>query len=284
MRSESSSASLTEAVAPAAPSATLPSTTARPGHSARWGPVYLAIATVLGVLALWELASALRLVNPVVLPPPSKVAAAIVRLLGQDFFLKHVRATAYVTTLGLLLGVVLGIVLGVVLALIPPIRHTLYPYVIAFQALPKIVLAPLFVTAFGFGPESKIATAVAICFFPLMLNTMVGLTLVDAEALKLMRALRATEWQVFTKLRLPNALPHIFAGLQTSVTFAVTGALVAELVTGGGSEGLGRLADTFGQQLETELQFAVVVIVSVLGVALVLVAEWLDRRIVFWRR
>ena len=281
MRSASSSASPTEgAPLPAAP----PAAPARPGHLARWGHVYLAIGTVLGLLALWELAPAVGLVHPVVLPPPSQVAVALVRLLGADYFLRHVRATAYVTTLGLLFGVALGMALGVVLALVPPIRHTLYPYVIAFQALPKVVLAPLFVTTFGFGPESKIATAVAICFFPVMLNTMVGLTLVNPEALKLMRALRATEWQVFTKLRLPNALPHIFAGLQTSVTFAITGALVAELVTGGGSEGLGRLVDTFGQQLQTELQFAVVVIVSVLGVALVLLAEWLDRRIVFWRR
>ena len=270
-------ASPTEAAVAALP-------TARPGHLARWGHVYLAIGTVVAVLALWELAAGLRLVHPVLFPPPSKVAAALVRLVGQDYFLKHVRATAYVTTLGLIYGIVLGIVLGTLLAVVPPIRHTLYPYVIAFQALPKIVLAPLFVTAFGFGPESKIATAVAICFFPLMLNTMVGLTLVDPEALKLMRSLRANEWQIFTKLRLPNALPHIFAGLQTSVTFAITGALVAELVTGGGSEGLGRLVDTYGQQLETELQFAVVLIVSVLGVALVLAAEWLDRRVVFWRQ
>ena len=165
----------------------------------------------------------------------------------------------------------------------PPVRHTLYPYVIAFQALPKIVLAPLFVTWFGFGPESKVATAVAICFFPLMLNTMVGLTLVDAEALRLMQALRANEWQVFAKLRFPSALPHVFAGLQTSVTFAITGALVAELVTGGGSEGLGRLVDLFGSQLETDLQFAAVFVVSVLGVAAVLAAAWLDRRVVFWR-
>lgn len=264
--------------------APLPASAARPGHLARRGHVYLAIGTVLGLLALWELASALRLVHPVLFPPPSKVAVALVRLLGQDYFMRHLRATAYVTTLGLIFGALLGLVLGAVLALVPPIRHTLYPYVIAFQALPKIVLAPLFVTAFGFGPESKIATAVAICFFPLMLNTMVGLSLVDAEALKLMRALRASEWQIFTKLRLPNALPHIFAGLQTSITFAITGALVAELVTGGGSDGLGRLVDTYGQQLETELQFAVVVIVSLIGVAVVLAAEWLDRRIVFWRR
>ena len=279
MRSESSSASPTEAAAPAAAAPT-----ARPSHLARWGHVYLAIGTVLGLLGLWELAPAVGLVHPVVLPPPSAVAAAMVRLVGQDYFLRHVRATAYVTTLGLLFGAVLGVTLGAVLALVPPIRLTLYPYVVAFQALPKIVFAPLFVTAFGFGPESKIATAVAICFFPLMLNTMLGLTLVDPDALKLMRALRATEWQVFTKLRLPNALPHIFAGLQTSVTFAITGALVAELVTGGGSEGLGRLVDTYGQQLQTELQFAVVVIVSALGVALVMAVEWLDRRIVFWRR
>lgn len=276
MRSESFSASPTDALALAGP--------ARTGHLARFGHVYLAVGTLLGLLVVWELIPTLGLASEVLVPPPSKVVEALVKLLGQDFFLKHVRATAYVTVVGLVLGVILGLVSGTVLAIVPPIRHTLYPYVVAFQALPKIVLAPLFVAIFGFGPEAKIATAVAICFFPLMLNTMVGLTLVDREALRLMRALRANEWQVFTKLRLPNALPHIFAGLQTSVTFAITGALVAEIVTGGGSEGLGRLADLFASQLQTDMQFALVLIVSVLGVALVLAAEWLDRRVVFWRR
>lgn len=243
----------------------------------------MAAATVLGGLALWELASALKLVHPVLFPPPSKVGAALMHLLGQEYFPKHFRATALNSLFGFAIGTALGITLGAVLALIPAIRRTLYPYIVAFQALPKIVLAPLFVTWFGFGPESKIATSVAICFFPLMLNTMVGLTLVDEDAVKLMRSLRASEWQVFRKLRFQNALPHIFAGIQTSVTFAITGALVAELVTGGGSEGLGRLVDSFGQQLETALQFAVVFIVSVFGVAAVLAAEWLDRKIVFWR-
>ena len=276
MRSESSLASRTDV-------ATLVRDSPRPDQRARYGPALLALGSLFGVLALWELGSALGLYNDVLLPPPSRVAVALGRLLGQEYFLKHVRATLYVTLIGLLLGTGLGLSTGALLALIPPLRHTLYPYLVAFQALPKIVLAPLFVTAFGFGPEAKIATAVAICFFPLMLNTLVGLTLVDANALRLMRALGASDWQVLTKLRLPNALPHIFAGLQTSVTFAITGALVAELVTGGGSEGLGRLADLYGQQLQTDLQFAVVLLASVLGVALVMAAGWLDRRVVFWR-
>lgn len=263
------------------PVATLPARRER--HLARWGPAYLAAGTVLGVLALWELGVAGGLIDPLLLPPPSKVAAALVRLVSADYFPKHLRATSIEIAFGLSLGLVLGIVSGTILALVPPIRHTLYPYVIAFQALPKIVLAPLFVTAFGFGPESKIATAVAICFFPLMINTMVGLSLVDAEAVKLMRSLRANGWQHFTKLRWPNALPHVFAGIQTSVTFAITGTLVAELVTGGGAEGLGRLAELFGLQLQTDLQFAVVLIVSVLGVSAVLLAGWIDRRVVFWR-
>jgi NitT/TauT family transport system permease protein len=277
LRSASSSASPTEQVAWAAPLA------APPSHLARWGHAYLAVGTVLGVLALWELAADLRLVSPILFPPPSKVAAALVWLVGQDYFPKHVRATAYETAVGFAIGVVVGLAAGAILALVPAVRHTLYPYVVAFQALPKIVFAPLFVTLFGFGPESKIATAATICFFPLMLNTTVGLTLVDPEALKLMRSLRASQWQILTKLRFPNALPHVFAGLQTSVTFAITGALVAEIVTGGGSEGLGRLTDLFGSQLDTDRQFAVVLIVSLIGVAAVMAAEWLDRRVVFWR-
>jgi NitT/TauT family transport system permease protein len=249
---------------------------------AGFGHLWLATATIVVLLVLWELTNVLGLVHVIVLPPPSHVARALVRLLTAEYFVKNFRVTLLEILAGFAIGTLSGIALGTVLAVVPIVRRILYPYIVAFQALPKIVFAPLFVTWFGFGPEAKVATAVAICFFPAFINTMVGLQLVSEDQLKLMKSLQANEWQVFAKLRFPNALPQVFAGVQTSLTFAMTGAIAAEFITGA-AEGMGRLAQVFGLQLETDLQFAVVVVVSALGLIAVSIADWVDRKVVFWR-
>jgi NitT/TauT family transport system permease protein len=251
-------------------------------HLEAYAHNYLASGTILLLLVLWELTNVLRLVHPIVLPPPSEVGRSLAGLMTSEYFLKNFRVTLIEIMVGFGIGLFLGLTLGTLLAIVPLIRQALYPYIVAFQALPKIVFAPLFVTWFGFGIESKIATAVAICFFPVFINTMVGLQLAPEESLKLMRSLQASEWQIFTKLRFPNALPHIFAGLQSSLTFAMTGAIAAEFITGA-ADGMGRLAQIFGLQLETGLQFAVIVIVSALGLIAVTIADWIDRKVVFWR-
>ena len=251
-------------------------------HVDAFGHIYVATGTIVVLLVLWELTSILGLVHAIVLPPPSQVAGALVRLLTADYFPKNFRVTLIEILAGFGIGATGGLVLGTLLAIVPIVRQILYPYIVAFQALPKIVFAPLFVTWFGFGVESKIATAVGICFFPVFINTMVGLQLVPEDGLKLMRSLRANEWQIFTKLRFPNALPQIFAGIQTSLTFAMTGAIAAEFITGA-ADGMGRLAQVFGNQLQTDLQFGVVVVVSALGLVAVSIADWIDRKVVFWR-
>ncbi|MCC7107026.1 MAG: ABC transporter permease [Chloroflexi bacterium] len=251
-------------------------------HLDAYGHLYLATGTMALFLALWALTSVLGLVHNIVLPPPSEVATAIVQLLRSEVFPKNFQVTVFEIFAGFVIGLVSGLALGTLLAIFPLVRSMLYPYVVAFQALPKIVFAPLFVTWFGFGPESKIATAVGICFFPVFINTLVGLQLVPESSLTLMRSLRANAWQVFRMVRFPNALPYIFAGIQTSLTLAMTGAIAAEFITGA-QNGLGKLAQVYGLQLETGLQFAVVIVVSVLGLLAVLVSDWIDRRVIFWR-
>ena len=252
------------------------------GGRARHTHVYLAIGLGVGFLLLWEFLSQRAIIEPVLFPPPTKIAAGWWMLVTSDFFAKHFWITMMEIALGFLLGAGIGLLLGILLATVPAVRLTLYPYIIAFQALPKVVLAPLFIIWFGFGPASKIATALAICFFPVMINTVVGLQLVEENALKLMRSLRASRWKVFAKLRFPNALPHIFAGLKTSLTFAMIGAIVAEFLIAA-DNGLGRLVQIYQLQIQVHLMIAVVVIVSVLGILGVTLMDMLDRRIVFWR-
>ncbi len=253
-----------------------------PGWWWRYAHVILAIGVGVGFLGTWEYLSRWGIIEPVLFPPPTKVASAWWFLVRADFFFRHFRVTILEIAAGFALGGGIGLGLGILLATVRLVRMTLYPYIVAFQALPKVVLAPLFIIWFGFGPASKIVTATAICFFPVMINTVVGLQSVEENALKLLRSLRATRWQVFAKLRFPNALPHIFAGLKTSLTLAMIGAIVAEFLTAA-DLGLGRLVAIYNLQIQVHMALAVVVIVSALGIVGVWIMEVLDRRLIFWR-
>jgi NitT/TauT family transport system permease protein len=234
------------------------------------------------LVAAWELVSRAGLVAPIVLPPPSRVWDGLVILFTAPWFPQHVWYTAAETLIGFAVGSTAAIVLGILMVNAPLFKEIVYPYVVAFQVMPKVVLAPIFITWFGFGIESKIVMAIAISFFPVVINTVVGLESVEENASLLMRSLVASRRQIFWKLAWPTALPSIFAGLKTSLTLALIGALVAEFVTA--KEGLGTLITTFSFELKVYLVFAVIIVVSVLGLALYGAMEYLDRKVVFWRR
>jgi NitT/TauT family transport system permease protein len=234
------------------------------------------------LIVVWEATSRAGLVAPIVLPPPSRVWDGLVILFTAPWFPQHVWLTTAETLIGFVLGGVAAILLGIVMVNMPLFKEVIYPYVVAFQVMPKVVLAPIFITWFGFGIESKIVMAIAISFFPVVINTVVGLESVEENASLLMRSFVASRRQVFWKLAWPTALPSIFAGLKTSLTLALIGALVAEFVTA--KEGLGTLITTFSFELKVYLVFAVIIVVSVLGLALYGIMEYLDRKVVFWRR
>ena len=234
------------------------------------------------LLIVWELVARAGMVSPLVLPPPSRIWYGLVILFTAEWFPQHVWLTTAETLSGFLIGGVAAIALGIVMVNVRLFKEVAYPYVVAFQVMPKVVLAPIFITWFGFGIESKIVMAIAISFFPVVINTVVGLESVQENELLLMRSLVASRSQIFWKLAWPTALPAIFAGLKTSLTLALIGALVAEFVTA--KEGLGTLITTFSFELKVYLVFAVIVVVSALGLLLYGIMEVLERKIVFWRR
>lgn len=236
---------------------------------------------VVVLLAAWELAPRMGLVSPIILPSFSAVAGALFSLVQQDFFLRHFSVTLMEIVVGFVLGTGIGLLLGTALAIWPAAKRVTYPFVVGFQAVPKIVFAPLFIAWFGFGPTSKIVMAVMIAFFPVLINTLVGLESVPEDARKLMRSIRATPLQTFRKVSLPHALPVIFAGIKAALTFAVIGAIVGEFV--GASEGLGYLVELYNNQLRIDRVFAVVVILAAIGAGGYFLLEWLDRRLIFWR-
>jgi NitT/TauT family transport system permease protein len=235
----------------------------------------------LGIVGFWELLPALGWVNAVILPRFSKVAEALYTLVNQPFFARHLLVTLNEIVIGFVIGTLLGLAIGVSLAVWPAAKRLTYPFVVGFQAIPKIVFAPLFIAWFGFGQTSKIVMAVVIAFFPVLINTMVGLESVPSEVRKLMRSLRATPLQIFYKVSFLHALPVIVAGIQAAFTFAVIGAIVGEFV--GAQEGLGYLLNLYNFQLRIDRAFAVIVILASVGAAGFFLLEWVDRKFIFWR-
>jgi NitT/TauT family transport system permease protein len=182
--------------------------------------------------------------------------------------------------IGFVIGTVTAFVLGVLISLSLTFRQAFYPLIVLFQSTPRVALAPIFIAWFGFGITSKVALAATICFFPVLVNTITGLTLVDEDTVLLMRALKASRYQVFVKLRLPASLPTVFAGIKAALTFAVIGAIVGELSAA--NEGVGHLIETAAFQFRMHDVFAYLIILGLFGLGLFLLSGALERKLIFW--
>jgi NitT/TauT family transport system permease protein len=215
-----------------------------------------------------------------VLPPPSKVFMALWRGLASGLYVQHLYYTLLETLIGFLLGSILGFSLGTAVALNRFVDYFLYPYIVMFQSLPKVALAPIIVIWFGLGITSKIVNAALVAFFPLLVNTMVGLRSADEDHVNLMRSLAATDRQVFWMLRLPNALPFVMAGLDLAMIFALIGAIVGEFV--GARSGLGMLIQSMNFNMDVSGQFSILILLSVLGLCLNRCILVIRRRVLFW--
>ena len=183
---------------------------------------------------------------------------------------------------GLLFGVSIGLVLGYAIAKAPLLEYILSPIIVAFQSTPIVAYAPLLIIWFGTGPSSKVVTTAVIVFFPTLVNSIVGIRGVSPRLRDLMRALNAGRWQTFRHLELPGALPVLLAGLKTSTTLAIIGAVVGEFVSAG--SGLGYLVTTARYQFDTPLVIVTVLTMTVIALSLyslVAVVEW---RFLAWQR
>jgi NitT/TauT family transport system permease protein len=169
--------------------------------------------------------------------------------------------TVYESLVGLAIGLVLGVVVAVLLAYSLLARLTLFPTAVAFESVPKVALAPLVVVWFGLGLQSKIATVVMICFFPIFMSTYRGLTNVDSDYLDLIKGLGGSKSQLFLKVRLPWAIPYAFTGLRIAVPLAMVGAVIGEFIAA--QHGLGYIILSTSQNLETALTVAAIVLVTI---------------------
>jgi NitT/TauT family transport system permease protein len=225
---------------------------------------------VVAILA-WHLAA--QATSALILPGPFPVATQIVR--SWPFIQKNLWVTLIEIVVGFAVGSVIGIVTGTLIAHSRRLDGILRPYIATSQAIPKAALAPLFVLWLGFGLWPKVTIAAMISFFPLLENTIVGLRRVDPDAIKLFASLGATSWQVFTRLRLPTGLPYILTGLRVGIVFATVGAVIAEFVTA--NQGLGALIMVAQGNFDTRLMFAVIIVLTLLGVALYEIVHLVER-------
>ena len=225
------------------------------------------LATILGLacLAAWEVLVRLGQTSPLVLPAPSVVAHALWQGLRTGYLWPHITHTLTEVVLGLSLGASMGFFGGLALGESARWRGVLMPYVVISQVIPKLALAPLFIVWFGFGTLPTVLMTALICFFPLLENTATSMQQVHPSHLELFRMLRASAWQTLWQLKIPAGLPNIMAGLRVAVVLAWVGAVVGEFIVA--SRGLGALIIAAQGSMDTPLMFAVLTVITVLGLA-----------------
>ncbi|HEX2885067.1 ABC transporter permease [Vineibacter terrae] len=238
----------------------------------RWRPmlllfperIILPVLTAAGLLLVWEIVVRHYEIPPALLPAPSQVGQRLWEVL--PLLLEHSVPTTLESALGFVLASLLGVGLAILLTYSRLFAAAVYPTVVVFQLIPKIALAPLFVVWLGIEMQSRLAFAVFISFFPIVIATEAGLRNTPPDMLRLCKALTATGWQIFTSVRLPYAVPYIFSGMKIAVTFAIIGVIVGEFISA--QKGLGYIIIFASSQADTALILAAIFVLCVVGLAL----------------
>lgn len=232
----------------------------------------------IALLALWEILVKVIHVPAFILPPPRDLYAAFTAkyfILGRHALITFIEAFG-----GFALSFVLGVGFAVSVVYSRHLQNTLYPLIVILYAMPKSAFAPLMVIWIGYGLFSKMAIAFLVAFFPIVVNTVVGLKEVEPELLELARINRGSAWDVFKKIRLPNSLPYMFAGIKVALVLSVTGAIVAEFVAA--NEGLGYLVLQANYSLDTAFALVILLILALLSLVLFAMVDVLQKRLVPW--
>ncbi len=220
------------------------------------------MSSIVTIVVVWEAAAVGFDIPLFILPPPHLVAQVLVVDFG--IILKHSGVTIYEIAGGLALAIIIGIPLGIIVATSSLIGRFIYPPIIALQGVPKVAIAPLFAVWMGYGLMPKVILTALIAFFPIVVATILGIRTVPPELISLARSMGLSRSQTLVKISLPHSLPSLFAGLEVALVFAIVGAIVAEFV--GASEGLGYLLVFSVGQLDVDLMFAVLVVLSMISI------------------
>jgi NitT/TauT family transport system permease protein len=236
--------------------------------------------TFVALLALWHLATLVFGWEVWLVPSPVDVGRALWEF--RDLLPEHTWVTLVECLAGFLLAVAVGVPLAVLIAYSRFLERTIYPVLLALNAVPKIAIAPILILWMGFGYGPKVAVSMLLCVFPIVISTATGLKSTPPELVELARSLCVSEWDMFRRFRFPAALPEIFVGLEIAISLAVIGAVIGEFV--GASQGLGWVITNSGANVNTSLAFAAMVLLSVLSVVLFYGLVALERWLVPWAR
>jgi NitT/TauT family transport system permease protein len=242
--------------------------------------VALPIAAGVGLVALWHVATIVFGWDAFIVPTPGDVFEAIRD--EREILPGHTIATLVETLEGYALAIAIGVPTAVSIAYSKLFERTVYPLLLAINAIPKIAIAPILIIWMGFGQGPKVVLVFLVCFFPIVLSTATGLQSTPPELTELIRSLSASPLQAFVKVRFPAALPHVFVGLKVAISLAVIGAVIAEFV--GSTEGLGYVIIASGNNANTPLAFAAMVLLSVMSIVLFYALVILERLAVPWAR
>lgn len=240
------------------------------------------LSVLLVILVLWEGTIRLAGIAPYVMPAPSAILLRLVEVIRDGLIWPHLFTTTITILSGLGIGILAGLGFGALVGVLPAVERLIYPYIVALQTVPKIAIAPLFVLWFGYGIASKIVVAALISFFPVLVAVIAGLRSADRDQIDMMYLFGASRWQSFLHLRLFAALPMLFAGIEIASVMAVIGAVVGEFV--GAQAGLGYLITSMNFNLDVPGVFAVLIVLSSIGITVHGCAKYLGRSLVFWTR
>jgi NitT/TauT family transport system permease protein len=230
------------------------------------------------IFVLWEVVVRVFDIEQFVLPAPSAVFAS-----GWEWrwpILDNSWQTLMTTVVGFMFAVIFGLVAGVAVGSSTLVYDGFYPALVGFNSIPKVAVIPILVIWFGIGTVPAIITAFLISFFPILVNVAAGIATVEPELKDVLRALGAKPWQVILKVGLPRSMPYFFASLKVAITFAFVGSIVAETVAG--NKGIGNLMLVASSRFEVPLAFAGLLVTSIMGIGMYLVAEFIERRTTGW--
>jgi NitT/TauT family transport system permease protein len=252
----------------------MPASMSEHAKSILWPVVF----TVVGLI-LWEIAVRALGIRSIILPPPSEIFVTMIA--RYDLLFANLWPSLYLTVLGFALAVVGGVLVAIVITYSRLLREGLYPVIVVSQVVPKIAIAPLFIVWFGTGTMSSLLLAFLISFFPMTINAAMGFQTIDEDIHRMARTFMGTRWQIFWKIRMPNALPYIFGGMKISITLAIIGVIVAEFVAS--QEGIGYLIKLAGGLLDTPLMMAAITVLSIAGLVLYAIIAVAEGWAVYWQ-
>ena len=232
----------------------------------------------LAVLVLWEVVCRAFKIPQFVLPPPSAVAASMIKWWSP--LMSNAGQTLMTTMAGFAIAVVVGLVLGVALGSSTMVYHGLYPLIIAFESVPKVAIVPILVLWFGIGTVPAILTSFLIAFFPIAVNVSTGIATVEPELRDVLRALGAKPLDIVKKIGIPRAMPYFFASLKIAITFAFVGSIVSETV--GANSGIGHLIMLASSRFDVPLVFSGLIVTSIMGVSMYALARIVENRVTGW--